>query len=138
MRIQVFLQSKKPLQDAFENIAGAQSDKHGKFASAIVPPRHHGTTVSVRCWSNLPLVSLAARGTRWTTAQSPCPSDTQTASSQTATAATESKWQSRSTWQRSLGKGIDRELETKDAGWHICSILPSPSEKQQKSACSPT
>lgn len=68
--------------------------------------------------------SPTAGGKCWMTAQSLCPSDTQMGSSQTATAATESKWQSRNTWQQSLGKGIDRELETKDAGWHICSILP--------------
>lgn len=79
-----------------------------------------------------PLVSHAAGGRRWPSAQSLCPSDTQTGSSRTATAATESKWRSRNTWQQSLGKGIDRELETKDAGWHICSILPLPTSEKKK------
>lgn len=77
-------------------------------------------------------LSPTAGEKHWRTAQSLCPSDTQMGSSQTATAATESKWQSRNTWRQSLGKGIDRELETKDAGWHICSILPSQPEKQNK------
>lgn len=96
--------------------------------------------MEVKPASCLPLISLlpplpltlAAGGRQWRTAQSPCPSDTRTGSSRTATAATESKWRSRNTWRRSSGKGIDRELETKDAGWHICSILPSRPEKQKQ------
>lgn len=67
----------------------------------------------------------------WRTAQSPCPSDTRMGSSQTATAATESKWQSRNTWRPSSGKGIDRELETKDAGSHICSTVLSQTSKKK-------
>lgn len=68
--------------------------------------------------------SLAVEGRRWTTrARSPCPSATRTGSSRTATAATGSKWRSRSTWRRSWGKGTDSELETKDGGSLICSIF---------------
>lgn len=96
-----------------------------KPASCLSPP------LPISLPPPLPL-TRAAGGRQWRTAQSPCPSDTRTGSSQTATAATESKWRSRNTWQRSSGKGIDRELETKDAGWHICSILPSQPEKQKQ------
>lgn len=87
---------------------------------------------------SLLFVSHTAVGIPWRTARSPSPSDTQTGSLQTATAATESKWRSRSTWRRSLGKGIDRELGTKDVGWRTCSISPSYSEKQNiKNLCVP-
>lgn len=77
-------------------------------------------------------LTLAAVARLWRTAQSPCPSDTRMGSSQTATAATGSKWQSRNTWRPSLGKGIDRELETKDVGSHICSTVPKPEKTEQK------
>lgn len=70
----------------------------------------------------LTVVSLTVGEKHWMTAQNPSLSDTQTGSSQTATAATGSKWLSRNTWRQSWGKGTDRELETKDDGWHICSI----------------
>lgn len=76
-------------------------------------------------------LTLAAVARHWRTAQSPCPSDTRMGSSQTATAATGSKWQSRNTWRPSLGKGIDRELEPKDVGSHICSTIPKPEKKNK-------
>lgn len=93
-------------------------------------PRHHYDLLSLLPPS-LSSLAHAAVARHWRTAQSPCPSDTRMGSSQTATAATESKWQSRNTWRPSSGKGIDRELETKDAGSHICSTVLSQTWKKK-------
>lgn len=98
----------------------------------LFPSLHH-LLLFLLPFSLLSLLSkLAAVARHWRTARSPCPSDTQMGSSQTATAATGSKWQSRNTWQPSLGKGIDRELETKDAGSHTCSTVRKPEEEKKR------
>ena len=62
----------------------------------------------------LPMFFLA-EATPWKTTLSPCPKGTRMECLRTATAVTESKWQSRNTWRPSWGKGIDRDIETKDA-----------------------
>lgn len=58
--------------------------------------------------------------------RSPYPRDIPMASSPTATAAIESRWPCRSTWQPFWEEGTDRELGTKDVDLPICSALDAP------------
>lgn len=58
--------------------------------------------------------------------RSPYPRDILMASSPTATAAIESRWPCRNTWQPFWEEGTDRELGTKDVDLPICSALDAP------------
>lgn len=69
---------------------------------------------------------FAVKTTAWRTSQSPYPKDIQMGSSPTATAAIESRWPCRNTWQRFWDEGTDRELGTKDVDWPICSVVKAP------------
>lgn len=71
--------------------------------------------------SVLVLAKTAARRIR-----SPYPRDILMASLPTATAAIESRWPCRSTWQPFWEEGTDRELGTKDVDLPICSAVEAP------------
>lgn len=71
------------------------------------------------------LLLFPVKTTAWRTSRSPCPKDTRTGSSPTATVATGSRWPCRSTWRRCWDAGTDRELGTKDVDSPICSVVAS-------------
>lgn len=72
------------------------------------------------------LFVFSVKTAAWRTSQSPYPKDTRMASSPTATAAIESRWPCRNTWQPFWVEGTDRELGTKDDESPICSVVEAP------------
>ena len=62
----------------------------------------------------------------WKRIRNPYQKDIRTGFSPTATVATENRWPSKNTLQQSWEEGTDRDLETKDVGFPICSLHKCP------------
>lgn len=75
---------------------------------------------------NFPLSPFEAEAAAWRRTQNLYQKDIRTGSSPTATVATENRWPSKNTLQQSWEEGTDRDLETKDVGFPICSVDKCP------------